>query len=252
MLYATKKTLVAIVFLNLFCAAGFAQGRKTIWSGIYTDAQAARGERAFIGACARCHLEDLSGRNGPALKGDDFFEKWRESNLGILFSTVKNMPPTSQRNPTARLPESASLDILTHLLKLNGAAAGDAELTIDALPAIQFEKRTGPEAIPNLTLVWLAGCLAQPSPTTWSVASASAPIRAMDQEVFSAAEISAAKIAAPGADTHRLSQIDYNDKPIANFRDQQVLIKGNFIRSDNGTTRINMTALEPLGRACSQ
>ena len=31
-----------------------------------------RGQRAFVGACARCHVEDLSGKNGPALKGDRF------------------------------------------------------------------------------------------------------------------------------------------------------------------------------------
>src|SRR5262249_51856255 len=58
-----------------------AQAPRTIWSGIYSEAQARRGEEAYKGQCAYCHQQDLSGGffdngNGraPALGGPKAFD----------------------------------------------------------------------------------------------------------------------------------------------------------------------------------
>jgi hypothetical protein len=242
---------IALALVGLASAPAAAQERKTIWSGTFSDAQAARGETAFMANCARCHLEDLSGKNGPPLRGPRFLEDWREASLDILFSTVKSMPPNTQRNPVPRLPESTSLDILTHILKVNGAPTGPQELKVEALPSIQFEKQTGPEAVPNLTLVRVVGCLSLASPTTWAVTAASDPTRAMDPEVLSPAELNAAKLAGTGQNSYRLSQIDYIDKPIADYRDHMVAIKGTLVRADTGV-RVNLTAMESIAATCSR
>src|SRR5690348_5902877 len=111
---------VAVMLLSV--RSGFSQSdRKTIWSGVFNEEQLARGAKAYNGTCARCHLEDLSGKNGPTLKGDRFMEDWREANLEILFNTVKSMPPQNGNTPVARLPEPMYLDILTYILNGNGA-----------------------------------------------------------------------------------------------------------------------------------
>jgi hypothetical protein len=41
------------------------------------------------------------------------------------------------------------------------------------------------------------------------------------------------------------------DKPIADFKDHMVLIKGILVRADQGT-RINLTALESIAKSCPQ
>jgi hypothetical protein len=241
--------VMAIALVVSACGMAVAQEERSIWGGVFNEEQATRGERAFLAACARCHLEDLTGKNGPALRGSDFFEKWRETNLEILFSTVKTMPPTSQRNPVPRLPENTSLDILTHILKVNGAPRGTQELKFEHLGRIQFEKQTGPEPVPNLTLVRVTGCVSQPTPTTWAVVEASDPVRAMNPELLSVAELDAAKVAAPGKNSFRLNQIDYIDKPMTDFKGRAVAIKGIFVRADNGT-RINLMTMEIIAATC--
>ena len=241
--------LIAVTVLGLFTNPAAAQERRTIWSGIFSEPQALRGEKAYVGTCARCHMEDLGGKNGPALKGSRFIEDWREADLAILFSTVKSMPPNSARNPRPPLPEDMSLDILTYLLKVNGAPAGLQELTIEGLPSIQFEKQTGPEPVPNLALVRVVGCLSQSSPAVWTLISGSDPARAMNPDVLSPADLVAAKSTTPGKNTYRLGQIAYIEKPIEDHKDHMVAIKGALVRQDQGT-RINLTALETIAATC--
>lgn len=247
--FCVHSFLFGIVLVLLASVSAAGQEHKSIWNGVFDEAQAQRGEKAFLATCARCHLEDLSGKNGPTLKGSPFFEKWREASIDILFSTVKTMPPTSPRNPVPRLPESTSLDILAYILKVNGAPAGAQELTVDALPGIQFEKQTGPEAVPNLSLIRVVGCLSQPTPTTWALTTAGQPARTMNPETLSPGELSSAKSIATGGDSYRLSQVDYIDKAVSDYKGHKVLIKGTLVRADNGT-RINLTAMESLAATC--
>ena len=63
---------VAIVVVGMTAATLAAQAPqgKTVWDGVYTDVQATRGKDAYDANCARCHREDLSGGQGPALTGE--------------------------------------------------------------------------------------------------------------------------------------------------------------------------------------
>ena len=38
-----------------------ARGADTVWDGVYSAAQAARGEKAYMRACGGCHRDDASG-----------------------------------------------------------------------------------------------------------------------------------------------------------------------------------------------
>jgi mono/diheme cytochrome c family protein len=49
-----------------------AQGKTTL-DGVYTDAQASRGQKIYTESCSSCHGDDLSGGGqAPALTGKDF------------------------------------------------------------------------------------------------------------------------------------------------------------------------------------
>ena len=65
-------TMVAMVAIGTFGARGAvaAQGAKSQWDGVYTEAQAKRGETAYSELCASCHGPDLTGGEmAPGLTG---------------------------------------------------------------------------------------------------------------------------------------------------------------------------------------
>ena len=55
--------------------------QRTVWAGVYTDAQARDGRMLADTKCIRCHGEALGGGNAQELLGDRFFERWREDTL---------------------------------------------------------------------------------------------------------------------------------------------------------------------------
>ncbi len=61
----------------------------TVWSGVYTDAQAKRGGALYAERCASCHAPDLSGLDqAPALAGADFMTEWNDLSLNDLVERV--------------------------------------------------------------------------------------------------------------------------------------------------------------------
>src|SRR5687767_14990176 len=62
--------------------------KTTVWQGVYTEAQAARGQTAYASHCTSCHRDDLSGYNS-ILKGPRFMHNYRESSLNVLFDKTK-------------------------------------------------------------------------------------------------------------------------------------------------------------------
>ena len=113
---------------------------KTVWSGIYTDKQAQRGEQVFKGECSYCHRDDLSGGfidNGvgraPALSGprafdSSFTERWKDTTLAEMVAAVASTMP--QEKP-ASLTLQAYVDVVAYLLSKNNVPAGSRELPID-------------------------------------------------------------------------------------------------------------------------
>jgi len=116
--------LVAATF-----AAVFAQSTKSVWSGVYTAAQAKSGEALYYGVCVDCHGDDLEGRErAPALAGAAFAQKWDGANLKKLFERMQEMPPD---DPAARLTPAQYADILGFLLSANNIPAGTTALVGD-------------------------------------------------------------------------------------------------------------------------
>lgn len=102
------------------------QDAATIWSGVYTAEQARRGSTVFKETCSPCHGENLTGADGPALKGELFTIMWEGKTVGRLFQRLRRMPP--RRTP---LELDAYRDILAFILQENGYPAGERELSTD-------------------------------------------------------------------------------------------------------------------------
>src|SRR3954466_14830173 len=95
----SKTTAAAVATLVTMWMAGVASAQsaapdKKVWDGVFTSAQAARGKAPFERSCARCHNVELAGsQRGPALKGNVFWSKFDNDNLGTLYSYLRdNMP----------------------------------------------------------------------------------------------------------------------------------------------------------------
>jgi mono/diheme cytochrome c family protein len=112
----------AILWIGgVFAAPTGAAAQKTVQDGVYTAAQADRGETLFGGSCASCH-------NPKDFVGQEFLAKWQGKPLFDLFDTVRATMPMD--NP-ASLTAQQYADSVAYLLEMNAFPAGDAELKGD-------------------------------------------------------------------------------------------------------------------------
>jgi len=134
---------------------------KTVWNGVYTDAQAAQGRGPYEESCSRCHAADLSGAVGNSLKGDVFIRDWGGKTVGALYERIKTTMP---RGAPRSLSDGAYLNIVAYILQANGFPPDPmAELKADLLQSIRVESKEGPGYVPNGALVDAVGCLTQNS-----------------------------------------------------------------------------------------
>ena len=112
--------------------------QQSVKDGVYSPAQADRGELNYRSSCGRCHSDDLMGdRDAPALVGGAFTTRWGGQTVDDLFQTIKRTMP--QEAPDTLGP-AAYIDIVGFLLKSNGHPAGKADLPIDALKQIAIPR----------------------------------------------------------------------------------------------------------------
>ncbi len=130
------------VVLGVFAAALQAGEReavgqeKTVWDGIYTEDQAARGEPLYQEWCSSCHAPDLSGGDlAPGLVGGEFTWNWSGLTVGQLFERLRISMP--QENPSS-VSRSQKADILAFMLHANEFPTGDQELADRAEMLEQF------------------------------------------------------------------------------------------------------------------
>lgn len=105
-----------------------AQQPATVNQGVYTQAQASRGQAVYKDRCASCHGDALQGRNGPPLAGDDFLSDWNGQPVSELFSKIKNTMP--QDDP-GKLTVQQAADTVAFILQTAKFPAGRAELRAD-------------------------------------------------------------------------------------------------------------------------
>ena len=147
------------------------QKPKTVWDGVYTEAQATRATGVFGASCAGCHTLTPDG-NRP-LSGETFWQSNTQKSVAELLAYVsKNMP---NGNGGSLSPENYN-DLVALILKSNGFPAGPAELTAASVEGVQIVSKDGPGELPANTLVRVVGCLVK-SGNEWTLANATAPVR---------------------------------------------------------------------------
>ena len=137
--------LAMLLALPLATAAALsaAQEGRTVWDGVYTEAQAVRGEAVYQDQCTFCHLDDLMGDAfATPLIDDAFTLRWNGGTLGDLMIVTQVTMPADQPNT---LSTEQVADVIAFLLKMNEYPAGDQELPPDqeALKAIAIVPEDG-------------------------------------------------------------------------------------------------------------
>jgi mono/diheme cytochrome c family protein len=115
--------------------------RRSVWDGVYTAQQAARGQMQYEYSCGRCHQQELQGdssRDIPPLNDDGFLKYWNGRSVKELFDlTTKTMPADSP----ASLRASSYLDVLAYIFQMNQFPSGGDELDSERLDRIVIEKK---------------------------------------------------------------------------------------------------------------
>lgn len=112
---------------------------RTTWDGIYTEAQAVRGEALYQEWCASCHAPDMSGGDlAPGLVGGEFVWNWSGLTVGQLFERLRISMP--QEDPSS-VTRSQKSDILAFMLLVNEFPSGEHDLAdrTQMLDQIMFE-----------------------------------------------------------------------------------------------------------------
>jgi mono/diheme cytochrome c family protein len=134
-----RLVIVAAIGCATAVFTGASPGRQSVWSGVYTEAQADQGAALYKTHCVTCHGESLAGgEQVPALRGVSFGATWEGVPLSDLFErTRKTMPP----GKTGVATRQEYTNILAYLLKMNGMPAGSAALASEqaALASITFQ-----------------------------------------------------------------------------------------------------------------
>ena len=100
----------------------------SVRDGIYTAAQAVRGEALYDKHCERCHGGDLEGDEGPSLNSEDFLEDWKGLTVGDLSERIRIWMPGDR---PGMLTRQETADILALVLRANHFPPGLRELGTD-------------------------------------------------------------------------------------------------------------------------
>src|SRR5215470_2128663 len=101
----------------------------TVKDGVYSDAQARRGETLYGQQCVSCHSSDLSGSGAPPLAGTEFLSNWDKMPLADLAEKIAVSMPS---NSPGSLSRDQAADLVAFILKSNKFPSGSADLEADA------------------------------------------------------------------------------------------------------------------------
>lgn len=110
-----------------------AVGPRSVWAGVYTAEQAARGAEAYPGPCGRCHGFRLDGAPDDPdmlptrpIAGRKFLRDWDGRSLASLLEYLRLTMP--ENNP-GYLSEREYVDLIAFMLFESGIPPGQSELT---------------------------------------------------------------------------------------------------------------------------
>jgi mono/diheme cytochrome c family protein len=109
--------------------------KRTVWDGVYTEAQAERGAKEYLGPCGLCHGRRLNGaptdpdmNSTPPLARAKFLRNWEGKSMATLYQYVRATMPKA--NP-GYMSDQVYIDIIAYMLSASDLPAGDEELSTD-------------------------------------------------------------------------------------------------------------------------
>jgi len=102
-------------------AQGAATGPKTTLGGVYTQAQADKGEELYYGVCVACHPKGY-------YTGDNFKKNWSGRPLSDLYDWVKTKMP---KNEPGSLTPTQSVQVMAYILQENKMPVGKTAMPMD-------------------------------------------------------------------------------------------------------------------------
>lgn len=129
---ASAGLAVCAALLGATSLAVNGQSQKSVKAGVYTAAQADRGQVLFRSKCASCHAPNR-------FTDDLFYTSFAGKPMWEMFDVISDTMP--EEAPGSMKPEEY-VDVMAYLLRLNAFPTGDTELPVgkDALSAIVMEK----------------------------------------------------------------------------------------------------------------
>jgi S-disulfanyl-L-cysteine oxidoreductase SoxD len=130
----TRTILIAAAAIPI----ALALAEPSVWDGVYSSAQAKRGQVLYAKACASCHRENLEGHSPtPSLAGEEFRDRWDGQTLDDLFEKMQVTMPADHPGSLSREDNGA---ILAFILQANDMPAGERDLPTesDSLAKIRF------------------------------------------------------------------------------------------------------------------
>jgi mono/diheme cytochrome c family protein len=124
----------ALAAASVFLAAMAAVARpaqepettRTVWDGVYNEAQSKRGLGLYGEHCARCHSENLGGgESATALVGDSFESGWNGLSVGDLSERIRISMPQDKPGSLSRQQVA---DVLAYIFEVNKFPKGEKEL----------------------------------------------------------------------------------------------------------------------------
>jgi mono/diheme cytochrome c family protein len=208
---------------------------RTVWDGVYTDAQATRATGVFGASCAGCHT--LTPEGNRPLSGDRFWQSNTQKSVADLLDYIsKNMP----NGNGGSLSQESYNDITALILRSNGLPAGPTELSAQTIAGVQIIPKDGPGELPANTLVRVVGCLAK-SGNEWTLTNATKPIRT-DKTQSDPADATVALGSGTIALKFVLTKLD-------SFVGQRMSVAGMLI-GVGGAGGLNVAVVNRVGEAC--
>ena len=118
--------MIAIGVTVIVAAGVAAQATRTVWDGVYSDAQAKRGRELYNTKCLSCHGTDLSGGEmAPPLVGIGFQSNWNGQSAGDLSERIRVSMPLGAEGTLSRQQVS---DIIAAIFAAGDYPPGENEL----------------------------------------------------------------------------------------------------------------------------
>ena len=240
------QSLAGVLFVASATAGlAISQSSRTVWDGVYTEAQAARGSMAFGQSCAGCHA--LAAEGKAPLVGESFWKSFAQKNVGDVIEFVSTYMPNGK---PGSLTEPTYNDIVALMLKSNGFPAGTTELGGATMASVRIVQKDGRTELPANALARVVGCLARSgadpakSGADWVVTRATTPERA-----------ERAEHAAPGQEDasrplgSRTIALKFVLTRLDAWAGSRIAVSG-LLMGEGGVDGINVTAVNRIAQKC--